>query len=272
MAHVREELALGVIGRFSLVAGAAQLLLLLPTVRDVGAGADELRDLPLEIVDGPAAIRPENEGAVLARDAILLVESPPAAAGFLVGGHDPLAILGMQAGLPGSHVPSVAALLIAKRLVDLAEPVHNTGVGMHHVEHVAGVEGDLRVELLGLPERLLGLAALDDFALKLLRPLAHPLVEGIVRRLQGHVALLDLREHPVHAVDELSQFVLAVLHGAGGIILLHRHRARGFEQLQNGTRQHALQLGGQQERDEARCHKHHERNPRVLVKARVQRI
>ena len=72
----------------------------------------------------------------------------------------------------------------------------------------------------------------------------------VVRRLEIGVALLDLREHFVEPVDELADFVLALLAGAHGIILPLGDLAGGLGQPQDGMGDEPLQPGGKNEGDE----------------------
>ena len=65
------------------------------------------------------------------------------------------------------------------------------------------------------------------------------------------IALLDLAEHLVEAVDQLADLVVARLFGARLEALVASHRARDGGQLQEGARDQALQAARKHERHQA---------------------
>src|SRR5206468_12367196 len=93
VADVSDELALGTVGEFRVFLGLAQLLFLVLAIGNVRAGADELDDLALGVVNGAAAVRPISVGAVLAGDAIFGGEALTRLTGLGQAAAHPLAVL-----------------------------------------------------------------------------------------------------------------------------------------------------------------------------------
>ena len=118
---------------------------------------------------------------------------------------------------------------------------------MDDVEHIAGVEGDLGVELFGFPESLLGPPALGDLLLDLPGALLHPFLQPILDGLQRRVPLLDLAQHLVEAVDQDANLVIGLLDDADRVVAVLGHGAGAFRQLEDGARDVALEPKGKQE-------------------------
>src|SRR5258707_9326824 len=66
-----------------------------------------------------------------------------------------------------------------------------------------------------------------------------------MRLLQGTVALLDLVQHVIEAVDQLPHLIFILLLRPNGIILLDRHRAGGPGQAQEWFGDEALEAAGE---------------------------
>ena len=64
------------------------------------------------------------------------------------------------------------------------------------------------------------------------------------------VAPLDLREHFIKNVRELTQIVVGKLDGPGRVVLFFQNSACGVRQVRDGIEDHALHAGGKRKRQE----------------------
>ena len=144
---------------------------------------------------------------------------------------------------------------------------------MGDVEDITGVERDLSVELFGLPEGLLGLAALLDFPLQFGRALPHAPFQAVLRGLHGGIALFELGQHLVEVADELANFVIVLPGDARREVRLARGHAAGHVgQRQNGPRNQPLQPHRNQQRHQRRRDQEQAGNGGILADPGVEDV
>ena len=110
-----------------------------------------------------------------------------------------------------------------------------------------------------LLQRLLGALAFANFGFQVLRARIDALLQLVVCLLQGGVALLNLAEHLIETINELSQLILGAFARAHGIIFVGRNGSSGCRQLEDGPGNDPLEQGRKEIRDQRRGkHKQHD--------------
>ena len=149
----------------------------------------------------------------------------------------------------------VFALGLVVLLVALAQQVGEADDGVQRradfVAHVGqeaalGDVGGLG-DFLGLDQFLLGLDAAVDFLAQLGGPFHHPLLQLVVRLLQGLVRGVDAIQHAVELAAEHAQLVLGLLLDADRVVSQGGDRGDGLGKPADGRGDVSLQQSGQQD-------------------------
>ncbi len=93
---------------------------------------------------------------------------------------------------------------------------------------------------------------------------AHFLFQPIMMALKVLVALLNLGQHGVEAINEVAQFVFGVPLGADGIVLLGLDRVRGLREVDDRIGDQFLQFQSQEVSDKARKNDNGKKNSNRL--------
>src|SRR5919112_443219 len=134
-----------------------ELLLGLLALGDVEEDSLPVQGLPLLILYEDGLLAHPHYGPVLGEETVLLAERLSANLQTVVGGQDPLTVVGVEARLPQLVRPPLL-LGVAEHLLYLGARVHGfeRAVGAVYVDHGGDLLDEGAVEFLRLPERLLG--------------------------------------------------------------------------------------------------------------------
>ena len=306
MAHVREELALGLagglgshghlirpldgglelpvglaefpVGGLGLLLGLAQFLLHPLAFGDVHHRADHADGLAFRITDHVAAVKDECECSVHPPETVF--GGPKTFPGLdapLDVVPRQLPVVGMQTIGPGFKPRLEFAGLVAKESEERLVPPERVRGDVPVPNRVIGGVGDELEALLTFAQRRLGAFPLRDLLLQHFvgagqfgRARFHTRLEFIMRGPQLGLALLDVFEHRVEGIRQQPQFIVAAFDGANGVILLRGHVAHGVDQLEDRFGDETLQPGGEQQGDEPGHHEDTSHDRSVLFQPRVE--